>query len=170
MNRLGMFEQLLDEFVDAFWEQFCLKLIYADPQMEETEHFFQVDDKFTFERTMSFEIRKEVKSSKKPIPANVFKSLTKLFDGLGKALNGVRVEDQMLVDIFGDCISERLLSTLEKGCLNPAIPFEKEKAKIVHTELTELTQNFLQFMKVRTCIKNLIITLSTQLKLTSQTY
>jgi hypothetical protein len=63
-------------------------------------------------------------------------------------LGGIRVEGRLLTYFFGECISARLISALEKGCLNPAIPFEKDKAATVYTELNTLIYDFLQFMKV----------------------
>jgi hypothetical protein len=58
------------------------------------------------------------------------------------------VEDGFLVDLIGQNLAEQLIYSLEKGCLNPAIPIEKTKGSSKHTELTQLTQNFLQTMKV----------------------
>lgn len=70
MHRLGMLEEWLEEMVDAIWEQFCLKLIYS---AESHQSLLKVQtDKFT-ERTMTFGIKKDVQTTKKPDPSAVFK-------------------------------------------------------------------------------------------------
>jgi len=63
-------------------------------------------------------------------------------------LGKIRIEGRPFTEFFGECICVRLISALEKGCLNPAIPFDKDKATIVYGELNTLITEFLQFMKV----------------------
>lgn len=69
MQRLGVFEERLLTFVDSFWELFCMKVIYS----EESDHLLRIStDKFS-DRTMIFEIKKELTTTKKPRPVDVFR-------------------------------------------------------------------------------------------------
>lgn len=144
MQRLGIFEKCLRAFVDSFWEFFCIKLIYAD---EKFDQILKINSNNYSDQTMIFEIKKEVRTTKNPVPDNVFSGLTTLFGGLQQALRGIRVEDRSFVDLFGEFVITQLVSSIEKGCLNPAIPFKKEEAAATHVELTRLTSNFFEFMK-----------------------
>ncbi|KAF7638509.1 hypothetical protein Mgra_00002187 [Meloidogyne graminicola] len=147
MMLLDMFGKHLDSFVDSVWEQFCMKLICTN---EKTDEILKISkDKFS-EHSIHFEMKKEVSTSKKPNPESVFGSLTLLFEGLHKSLEGIRIEGRPFTNFFGECIASRLISALEKGCLNPAIPFEKDRVVLVYAELNTYIANFLQFMKEKT--------------------
>uniref|UniRef100_A0A915MVP1 Centromere/kinetochore protein zw10 homolog n=1 Tax=Meloidogyne javanica TaxID=6303 RepID=A0A915MVP1_MELJA len=144
MLLLNTFSAHLDSFVDSVWEQFCMKLIYSDEKIDQILKITK--DKFS-EHSMNFEVKKDVKTTKKPDPKNVFSSLTTFFESLYQALGKIRIEGRPFTEFFGECICVRLISALEKGCLNPAIPFDKDKATIVYGELNTLITEFLQFMK-----------------------
>ena len=70
MQRLGIFEAYLETFVDTVWEQFCMKLIYADGNPEELIKISY--EKFNGNKT-TFVIDAEVPTTKKPKPAQVFR-------------------------------------------------------------------------------------------------
>ena len=145
LQRLDMFHGRLENLVETVWEHFCTKLLYAE---EDGEQLLTINtEQLPSGRTITFGIKKEVKTTKKPEPASVFRGLNKLFNGLQQAFGGVRVQDRFLIDLFGECISAQLISALEKGCLNPAIPFEREKALVKQAELRTMTTDFLQSMK-----------------------
>jgi hypothetical protein len=70
MLQLGLFLPHLDSFVDSVWEQFCMKLIYSD---EETDQIVKIaNDKYS-EHTINFEVKKDVSTTKKPKPKDVFR-------------------------------------------------------------------------------------------------
>ena len=70
MLLLGTFAAHLDSFVDSVWEQFCMKLIYSD---EKKDQIIKItNDKFS-EHSLNFEVKKEVLTSTKPKPEDVFR-------------------------------------------------------------------------------------------------
>ncbi|KAL3092406.1 hypothetical protein niasHS_007615 [Heterodera schachtii] len=151
MRQLDLLEDRLEEMVDIIWEHFCLKLIYAvtgDGQNDtEWGQLIKVQtDKFA-ERSVRICIAKEVEIGRKPSPTAVFGNLCHFFDSLHMALKGIRADDRPLVDLLGEAISEQLINTIEKGCLGPAIPFEKYEAAKMYDELRKLSQSFLGFMQ-----------------------
>jgi len=70
MLLLDTFSAHLDSFVDSVWEQFCMKLIYSDEKIDQILKITK--DKFS-EHSMNFEVKKDVKTTKKPDPKNVFR-------------------------------------------------------------------------------------------------